>query len=282
MTYLHVSVEFDKSELEQLESIFASLNCVSNTISPVYVRSEDSLRVNPTWERAIFESLLPIDTDIDFLRSALTNLPVEVVELKFVGERDWVKQWRQSLVPMNFEGISVVPKDHTLEGIDHPVVRLDPGLAFGTGTHESTALCMRWLAHQDLHRKSVLDAGCGSGILSIAAAKLGAGMVTAVDIDENALSATRQNAEFNEVRLAIRADLDLDAKFDVIVSNILSSTLIELAQTFHRLLESDGLIALAGILDSQISEVQRAYPFIVFEEPWQSGAWVLLSGTCDR
>ena len=282
MTYLHVSVEFDKSELEQLESIFASLNCVSNTISPIYVRSEDSLRLNPMWNRAIFESLLPFETDIDRLRSALTNLRVKVVELKFVGEQDWVKQWRQALVPMNFEGISVVPKDHSSEGFDHPVVRLDPGLAFGTGTHESTALCLRWLARQDLRRKSVLDAGCGSGILSIAAKKLGAGSVTAVDIDEKALSATRQNAEFNQTKLTVRDDFVLNGKFDVIVSNIFSSTLIELAQTFHRLLEEDGSIALAGILDSQIHEVQHAYPYIDFEEPWQSGAWVLLSGSRDR
>lgn len=277
-----MSIEFDKSELEQLEKIFASLDCVSNTISPIYLAREDSLCVNPTWNRAIFESLLPLDTDIDRLRSALTKLRVKVVELKFIGEQDWVKLWRQTLVPMNFEGISVVPKDHTGEGFDHPVVHLDPGLAFGTGTHESTALCMRWLARQDLRGKSVLDAGCGSGILSIAAKKLGAGLVTAVDIDEKALSATRQNAEFNQIKLTIRDDLDLDDKFDVIVSNIFASTLVELSQTFHRLLEQDGLITLAGILDSQISEVQRAYPFIDFEKPWQSGAWVLLSGTRDR
>lgn len=282
MTYLHVSVEFDKSELEQLESIFASLNCVSNTISPIYSAGEDSLCVNPTWKRAVLESLLPLETDIDHLRSALTPLGVKVVEVKFVGQQDWVKQWRQSLVPMNFEGLSVVPKDHSLKGFDHPVVRLDPGLAFGTGTHESTALCLRWLLRQDLRRKSVLDAGCGSGILSIAAKKLGAGLVTAVDIDENALSATRQNAEFNQTKLTVRDDFVLEGKFDVIVSNIFSSTLIELAQTFHRLLKEDGLIALAGILDSQISEVQRAYPFIDFEKPWQSGAWVLLSGSYDR
>ena len=282
MTYLHVSVEFDKSELEQLESIFASLNCVSNTISPIYSAGEDSLCVNPTWNRAIFESLLPLETDTDRLRSVLTNLGVKVLELKFVGEQDWVKQWRQSLVPMNFEGISVVPKDQSVEGFDHPVVRLDPGLAFGTGAHESTAFCLRWLARQDLRRKSVLDAGCGSGILSIAAKKLGAGSVTAVDIDERALSATRQNAEFNQIELTLRDDFVLKGKFDVIVSNIFSSTLIELAQTFHRLLEEDGLIALAGILDSQITEVQRAYPFIDFDKPWQSGAWVLLSGTRAR
>ena len=282
MTYLQVSVEFDKRELNQLEKIFVSLNSVSNTISPIYTVSEDSLRVNPTWNRAKFQSLLPLETDVHRLRAALNNLRVKVVELKFVGEQDWVKQWRQSLEPLNFGAISVVPKDYSSEGIDHPVVRLDPGLAFGSGTHESTALCLRWLARQDLRGKSVLDAGCGSGILSIAAAKLGAGPVTAVDIDDKARFVTQENAEFNQINLTVRDSLDLNSKFDIIVSNILCSTLIELARSFRRMQEENGLIALAGILDSQIAEVQLAYPFIDFESTERSGSWVLLSGVRNR
>lgn len=281
MPYLRVSVSVQRSQLARFAEIFESLGSSSSSVIPMYPDGVKKQNANPAWETAILVNLLPMDTDLRSLRRELADVDVEVLDLKFIGEQDWIEQWRQSLEVLEFEGIRVVPRDHPLQGVAEPIVRLDPGMAFGTGSHESTALCLRWLARQELTGKSVLDAGCGSGILSIAAAKLGADHVTAVDIDEKARLVTVQNAKFNDVDIEVQNKFDINRTFDVIVSNILSGTLIGLASTYRRLTAADSLIALAGVLESQQLEVQTAYPFVRFEKPMQDGAWVLLWGTCS-
>jgi ribosomal protein L11 methyltransferase len=162
-------------------------------------------------------------------------------------------------------------------------ILLDPGLAFGTGTHPTTALCMAWLDAQDMQDKTVLDYGCGSGILGIAAAKLGARSVTAIDIDPQALLATRNNAERNGVSDMITTglprDLHDDERFDVVLANILAGPLVELAPTICQPLRPGGLIALSGILQEQASAVREAYAvYCDMDEPVTEGDWIRLSG----
>ena len=161
-------------------------------------------------------------------------------------------------------------------------VRLDPGLAFGTGTHPTTALCLDWLAAQDLAGKQVLDVGAGSGILAIAALRLGAAAATAVDHDPQARRACRENAQANGVRLAVVDDLDavddLDTvrgKFDIAVANIVADVLCAMAADIGERAER---IALSGVLERQAERVQSAFAAFEFAPPAVQEGWVLLSG----
>ena len=160
---------------------------------------------------------------------------------------------------------------------------LDPGLAFGTGAHPTTAMCLAWLAGEDMRNREAVDYGCGSGILTTAAAKLGARSVWAVDIDRQALEATRRNADANEVGHRVRVRLPGDLPpltADLLVSNILANTLSGLAQTLSRLLAPGARLALAGILEEQSTEViARFAPWCALHALEQRGGWVLLAGT---
>ncbi|MBK5970440.1 MULTISPECIES: 50S ribosomal protein L11 methyltransferase [Thiorhodovibrio] len=167
---------------------------------------------------------------------------------------------------------------------DAVIVSLDPGLAFGTGSHPTTALCLEWLDGIELNGKTVLDYGCGSGILAIAALKLGAARVIAVDHDPQALTATAANAAANGVgeRLSCHAPGDLpDGRADVLIANILAGILIELAPTLIGLCAQHGRVALSGILEPQIPPVVAAYgDRVAFAEPKTLEQWALLSGLC--
>ena len=155
-----------------------------------------------------------------------------------------------------------------------------PSLARG-GSHPSTRLCLEWLAGASLQRRSVLDYGCGSGVLAVAASLLGAGTTVAVDHDPQALVSTRDNANYNGATLSsvvLPGALDPDARFAVIVANILANPLIELAPRFVERLEPGGQVVLAGVLSTQGNEVMAAYPDIDFEEPVEVEGWIRLTG----
>ena len=166
---------------------------------------------------------------------------------------------------------------------DAVVVHLDPGMAFGTGTHATTAMCLRWLdAHLPTDQR-VIDYGCGSGILAIAALKLSAAHVSAVDIDPQALLATQENARRNGCGEAIKVlhPDELEAgKADLLIANILANPLIELAEDFSLRVKQGGQVVLTGILSEQAGSVQAAYqPAFDFAPPVGDEEWVLLAGT---
>ena len=165
----------------------------------------------------------------------------------------------------------ICPTGGEIDQPDAVIVRLDPGLAFGTGTHATTAMCLEWLDGLSLSGTSVLDYGCGSGVLAIAAVKLGCRGATAMDIDPQALIATRQNAEANRVGGAIRIFAsagEIDGIFDIVVANILAGPLIEFAESITLTLASHGMLALSGVLCEQADDVMAAFePWIDFEKP---------------
>ncbi|NEX16803.1 MAG: 50S ribosomal protein L11 methyltransferase [Halochromatium sp.] len=198
-------------------------------------------------------------------------------------DRPWECVWLEGLEPQRFgDRLWICPRGQRVDATDAVVIDLDPGLAFGTGHHATTALCLEWLDRAPLAGRTLIDFGCGSGILAIAALKLGAARALAVDHDPQALEATLENARVNGVdqRLLVfaPAQLPTDAA-DLLVANILAGPLIELAPTLSQRLKPEGLLALSGILSHQAETVSAAYrDAFALEPPMARDDWVLISG----
>jgi ribosomal protein L11 methyltransferase len=246
----------------------------------------------PLWHRTRITALFEPGTDMaglvaDLQKSlALQELPE--YRLETLAERDWEREWLKDFGPMRFgRRLWVCPTGSRPEQPDAVVVRLDPGLAFGTGSHATTAMCLEWLDSLDLAGKSLLDYGCGSGVLAIAALKLGCERAHAMDIDPQAVLATRLNAAENGVqeRLGVSGSADgIEGDFDVVVANILAGPLAELAADIAGHVRHDGQLGLSGILSEQAEEVREAYsPWVDFDEPGirpQDGqTWARLTGS---
>lgn len=219
----------------------------------------------PLWQQTRVSALYPLRTDAAALaaglRRALGRESLPPHTLTRLEDRVWEREWLRHFRPRRCgRRLWICPNETPDPAGDAVIVRLDPGLAFGTGTHPTTALCLEWLDGTDLRQQNVLDYGCGSGILAIAALKLGAASATAFDIDEQALQATRDNAGRNDVaeRLTIAAARPRGF-YDILLANILAKPLIELCADFAGLLPEGGRALLSGILEPQIADVVRAY-----------------------
>lgn len=207
-----------------------------------------------------------------------TTPPYAIAE---VAEQDWVKLTQSQFEPIRInERLWIVPSWHRVPDPNAINLELDPGLAFGTGSHPTTRLCLEWLCAHVQPGIGVLDYGCGSGILAIAAAKLGAGSVVGVDIDDNALSAAADNAARNHVALQLLHSRHvLEKKFDIVVANILTNPLCMLAPLLSERTRPGGMIALAGILSTQVAQVQEAYcPAFDLTVRSEMEGWSLLEG----
>ncbi len=242
----------------------------------------------PLWTDTRVTALFDADSDLADLTSLLeSKLGVSVLPANHVedlADRQWEREWLQDFAPMQFgKRLWVIPGDATPPDPDAINLRFDPGLAFGTGTHPTTALCLEWLDRIDVTGLSLFDFGCGSGILSVAAARLDAGKIMAVDIDLQALSATRQNAERNGVSGKLRVSEHYDetsGPHDVVVANILAGTLIDNVDFIHSAVKPRGKIALSGILIDQVDAVSEAFRHrFVLDAPVYQQEWALLSGT---
>jgi ribosomal protein L11 methyltransferase len=239
----------------------------------------------PLWPTVIVKALFDPDTDRATLGRALAEaLPgAPPPRFEMIADQAWERVWLEDFRPMHFgRRLWVCPGGLPAGDPDAIRIELDPGLAFGTGTHPTTALCLEWLDGQDLSGCAVVDYGCGSGILAIAAAKLGAAQVRAVDIDPQALIATRDNAERNGVAgaLTITGDPALAPRSaDVLLANILAGPLVELAPRFAAALGPAGRLALSGLLPEQADAVTAAYrPWFHIDTSTTRDGWVLLSG----
>ena len=242
---------------------------------------------SPLWRDTQVTGLFSEGQDLDALQQDLRRtfgpgeLPPHRVEA--LPDRVWEREWLVHFRPMQFgRRLWICPSGFAVDANDAVVVRLDPGLAFGTGTHPTTALALEWLDGVDLSGSRVLDFGCGSGILSVAALLLGAEAVTACDIDPQALEATRENAAKNHVskRLTVTRDAgEPSGDFDAVVANIVSGTLIRYADPIASHLAANGRLLLSGILAEQVSDVAAAYrERVTFERPLARGGWVRLAG----
>ncbi|MBH04176.1 MAG: 50S ribosomal protein L11 methyltransferase [Xanthomonadales bacterium] len=239
----------------------------------------------PAFERARMLGLFTQGTLAEPIIAALHEALGDdvVVDTQTLENEDWASRWLAEHPPIRFgERLWVAPHNAPVEADDDAIVmRLDPGLAFGTGTHPTTRLCLAWLAEADLAGSRVVDYGCGSGILAIAAVLLGASEVVAVDIDEQALQATRENAAHNGVadKITTPAMSDITGgPFDIVLANILAKPLISLAPTLAELARPDSALVMAGLLTRQIADVRGAYePAFVFDAPVIEDDWARLS-----
>lgn len=245
----------------------------------------------PLWEHTVVLGLFAENTElapvIDALHELLPDDATLVVQTELIEDQDWVRVWLKHWHPLKFgEHLWVTPIEKIAEIEDSQaiILKLDPGLAFGTGTHPTTALCLDWLARQDLSGKTVLDYGCGSGILAIAALKLGAAKAICVDIDPQALTATQDNARVNGVDAQISTllpDRFVPFPADIVIANILAGPLIALAPLLASSIRSGGRIVLAGLLQRQQEEVRAAYtPWFEFEPDQVKEGWTRLAARC--
>ena len=240
----------------------------------------------PMWPVTCARALFPPAADAAMLAAtlmAVLALPAAAIRIETVEDRVWEREWLKDFRPMRFgRRLWICPGGQQVIEPDAVVLELDPGLAFGTGTHATTAMCLEWLDGCPLESSRVLDYGCGSGILALAALKLGARSACACDIDPQALIATRDNAARNALddRLEVRSAGDgLPGPFDVVLANILAGPLQRLAPDFGRLCRPGGRLLLAGLLAEQAEEVAAAYlPCFDIRPVARRDGWIALAG----
>ena len=241
------------------------------------------------WERTRLAVLLegeaqPV-TLVAGAAAALGKPPPAIAAVRTVEDQDWVRTTQSQFEPIPVgERLLIVPSWRVQEALQRDDQRvalvIDPGLAFGTGSHATTHMCLEWLEQAPLAGKQVIDYGCGSGILAIAAARLGAMQVTGIDIDPQALVSAKENARVNRVALAVQSSSDaMPQPADVVVANILSNPLKLLAPMLVSLVAPGGWLVLSGVLERQTEEVSQFYSEGLAVKPWRiRDGWVCLAG----
>lgn len=295
--WLEVSTTIDRDRSALAEDLLLAAGALAVTLQdaaddPVLEPAPGAM---PLWPRLTVTGLFHGDTDpLAVLADIHDRIPGAEWRIAALAERAWEREWLRDFKPMRFgQRLAVVPTGMTPPA-GAVAVRLDPGLAFGTGSHPTTALCLEWLdtlAAGDppgarLTDALLIDYGCGSGILAIAALRLGAAAAVAVDIDPQALLATRQNAAANEVADRLTtcapgalADVLAGRKADILVANILAGPLQQLLPGFAASLSEDGMLALSGILVGQDAALAKAAaPWFRLDAPASRDDWVRLSG----
>jgi len=287
--WLQLEFPLGEHDAERVTAVLESLDALAVTLAdaaddPIY---EPPPGATPLWQSsrvtALFDAAVERAPLLAALDGALSGMPAH--RFTELADREWAREWLQHFEPMRFgRRLWVVPTAYSPPEPGAVNLILDPGLAFGTGSHATTALCLEWLdAHEArLRGARLLDFGCGSGILAIAGALFGAARVTALDIDPQALAATRENAERNGVldRLEVGGPELADGhSHDLLVANILADPLRALAPALMAALPAGAPFALSGILVDQAEEVRAAYaPYAAMSAPVVRGDWVRLDG----
>ena len=285
-----VELSFELGSLEPEGAEAACFACGATSVTFIDSRDDPILEPLPgefrLWPATRLQALFNGD-DADALTQELSEalgVPPRVIQARVVADRAWEREWLKDFHAMRFgTRLWICPHHEQVEDPKAVVVKMDPGLAFGTGTHPTTALCLEWLDRGPVAGARVIDYGCGSGVLAVAAARLGAVEAHCFDIDPQALIATRDNAEANAVTGRVRlhnSAESLPRGVDVLLSNILSGPLCELAPRFADLVRPDGDLVLAGLLEQEVSDVTRAYDaWFDIRRFGQREGWV---GLCGR
>lgn len=293
MSWLSLTINASADNAERLSDALFDLGALSVSIEDAHAGTADEQPIfgepgEPTdavWSDSNVVALLEQDCDVPALLQALaetTGIAVTRHRLDEVAEQDWVRLTQAQFEPIRIsDRLWITPTWHQPPDPQAINLQLDPGLAFGTGSHPTTRLCLRWLDANLRGGESLLDYGCGSGILAIAALKLGAGPTLGIDIDPQAVIASKQNAEINNVRADFRLpDSLLNQQFDVVVANILTNPLKVLAPLLAGATRPGGRIALSGVLQEQADDVMAIYcQWFDLAPPVFDDGWSCISGT---
>lgn len=293
MPWLQCSFPLGQSQVAEAEAWLEGLG--AQAISLEDAANEPILELGPEeirlWQAIRIIALFPIEQDAAELHQRceqrLTPESLAGLDIHVLEDQPWEQAWLKDFQSMRFgRQLWICPSGYQIDEPDAIVIDLDPGLAFGSGTHPSTAMCLDWLAKQPLTGKEVIDFGCGSGILAIAALKLGASKAHGLDHDPQAIIASRDNAERNGVLASLELYGPNDGqppKANLLLANILANTLIELEPLFAQLLHAQGELLLSGILDEQAAAVIQAYESdFVMQVIASKDGWALLQGTCKQ
>lgn len=307
MSWLQVTLSLTSENVAMAEELLLQAGASAVTLESLAdeVVLEPDPGAIPLWSSIRLKALFSLDADIPALRETLTSIDADIhqhLEVDFVGEEDWQLRMLNHAVNAQFGGrlwlqpkfFEAAAEAEAIEASsvesDQIYLYLEPGLAFGSGSHPTTRMCLEWIASNLAPQQRVMDFGCGSGILAIGAALFGA-QVVAVDHDEQAVLATNENAEFNNVAASIETlslaqwqqmpalqRAKFAGAFDLLVANILAAPLISLAEEFVGLLAPGGRLVLSGVLAEQVDGVMAAYPSIQFEAPIIEEQWACLVG----
>ncbi len=302
MAWLLLKIQANEQNADAISDALMDLGALSASIEDAFAEtaaeqaifgepSSDVIAYPPPgiWQQNIVTAMFDAATDVEQIiqtLTATTSIAQFQYNTEIIEEQDWVRATQAQFDPIKItDKLWIVPTWHQPNWLqtaqqDAIHIILDPGLAFGTGSHPTTHLCLDWLTKK-MPAHSVLDYGCGSGILAIAAKKLGAQQVVAVDIDDQAIAASYYNAQQNQVDVNFfDANTFAHDTFDVVIANILSSALMVLAPALAKYCKTGGQIALSGILDSQTAALTERYSeWFTMYSPRQQDAWVLLTGT---
>lgn len=267
MAWIQINATVEEALAEPLSDAFMEVGACSVTFEdakdqPIF---EPELGTTPIWQHTRVVGLFDAETDTQAIVSSLENLlpgiAAKQYKIEALEDKDWVRAWMDQFEPMRFgQRLWIVPSWHTPPELDAVNLMLDPGMAFGTGTHPTTSLCLTWLDQHAPTGLNVIDYGCGSGVLALAAQKLGAADVRGTDIDPQAIIASEQNAERNQASIDFKLVKDFQAApVDLLVANILAGPLKELAPEFIRLLKPGGTLVLSGLLTNQAPELIAFY-----------------------
>jgi ribosomal protein L11 methyltransferase len=273
-----------RDNIETLHELLDATSALSVTLTDKHDDPilEPELGTTPLWPEVTINALYQEEDEAHLAVQVLSShFPELCYSINLLPEQDWERVCLDNFKPQQFgKRLWICPSWLTPPDPNAVNLILDPGLAFGTGTHPTTSLCLTWLEQADLTDKTVIDYGCGSGILALAALKLGALHVNAVDIDEQALLATRSNAKVNNLSLTaltVESPQNLKTPVDLLIANILLTPLINLRKRFNELLKSEGTLVISGILENQGEELINIYSdTFTYKSSFKQENWVLL------
>lgn len=289
MQWLQLLIDTPRERSEIVENAIVECGAVSVTLEdgadqPIFA---PGVGERPLWDNCIVKALFEATADTDQIAAQIAAAiqPAPSLRWELLEDKDWSQEWKKYFQPLQCgDRLWICPSWIDPPEPDAINLSLDPGLAFGTGSHPTTHLCLRWLDQQDIAGKTVIDYGCGSGILGIAALLLGAETVIAIDNDPQALLASRDNAQRNNIAddkliTYLPDEIPEGLVADVMLANILAAPLIQLAPNISRLTAAGGLLCLSGLLESQIDDVCAPYlEHFDFTDPAVESDWTQLGG----
>lgn len=289
MSWIQIQFSISKKQQKALENALSKSGALSLTYQDAADQPilEPELYQTPLWDEILLTALFEASIDAKqtlaqcerFFGQALPPHRIEILE-----DKDWVREWMESYQPLQMgENLWICPSWREPVDKDAVNILLDPGLAFGTGTHPTTAMCLQRLATVDCQGKTVVDYGCGSGILAIAALLLGAKSAVGIDIDPQAITASRENARRNQIEdehfsLYLPQNMPVIEPADIVLANILAGPLVELSTDIIRMVKPGGLLILSGLLSEQEESILQAYQQIEFSASMHTEQWLCMQG----